>query len=188
DWDTQINAAKHAFNKCMEISHSFSKEDILAYKQIVDEFKSADPLRKHLSKAICADALIQNVNDQTHHLIGEMQEHMKNEFILQTQLDKLVQVGIAFPKFASVYKEACQTLAKQLTNYVNNAKGCLDNHNFEEMRTNLESLVKALSLQFHLISLFDIKQEITNLETQMSLISTKKKKMTPFHLFKLKNL
>ncbi|ETO01683.1 hypothetical protein RFI_35757, partial [Reticulomyxa filosa] len=164
DWNTQINAAKHTFNKCMETLHSFSKEDILAYKQIVDEFKSADPLRKHLLEAICADALIQNLKNQTSHLIEEMQEHMKNEFILQTQLDKLVQVGTAFPEFASAYNEACQTLAKHLTNYVNNAKGCLDNHNFEEMRTNLEALVKALSLQSHLISLFDIKQEITNLE------------------------
>ncbi|ETN99398.1 hypothetical protein RFI_38083, partial [Reticulomyxa filosa] len=35
------------------------------------------------------------------------------------------------------------------------------------MRKNLEALVKALSLQSHLISLFDIKQEITNLETQL---------------------
>ncbi|ETO01954.1 hypothetical protein RFI_35486 [Reticulomyxa filosa] len=33
------------------------------------------------------------------------------------------------------------------------------------MQKNLEALVKALSLQSHLISLFDIKQEITNLET-----------------------
>ncbi|ETO03541.1 ATPase, partial [Reticulomyxa filosa] len=167
DWDTQINAAKHTFNKCMETSHSFSKEDILAYKQIVDKFKSADPLRKYLSEAICADALIKNVDHQTHHLIEEMQEHMKNEFILQTQLDKLVQVGNVFPKFAPAYKEACQALAKHLTNYVNNAKECLDNYNFEEMRKNLELLAKVLSLQSHLASLFNIKQEITNLETQL---------------------
>ncbi|ETO00628.1 hypothetical protein RFI_36812, partial [Reticulomyxa filosa] len=113
------------------------------------------------------DALIQNLDHQTHHLIGEMQEHVKNEFILQTQLDKLAQVGAAFPEFASVYKEACQALAKHLTNYVNNAKGCLDNYSFKEMRKNLESLVKALSLQSHLVSLFDIKQEISNLETQL---------------------
>ncbi|ETO00468.1 hypothetical protein RFI_36976, partial [Reticulomyxa filosa] len=88
-------------------------------------------------------------------------------FILQTQLDKLVQVGNVFPKFAPAYKEACQTLAKHLTNYVNNAKECLDNYNFEETRKNLESLVKVLSLQPHLVSLFDIKQEITNLETHV---------------------
>ncbi|ETO03159.1 ATPase, partial [Reticulomyxa filosa] len=96
-----------------------------------------------------------------------MEKHMGNELELQIQLDKLVQVGNVFPKFASAYKKACQTLAEHLTNYVDNAKGCLDKHNFEEMRKNLESLVKALSLQTHLISLFDIKQEITKLESSL---------------------
>ncbi|ETN98099.1 hypothetical protein RFI_39418, partial [Reticulomyxa filosa] len=33
------------------------------------------------------------------------------------------------------------------------------------MRKNLEALLKPLSLQSHLVSFFDIKQEITNLET-----------------------
>ncbi|ETN99986.1 hypothetical protein RFI_37472, partial [Reticulomyxa filosa] len=117
DWNTQVNAAIHTFNKCMETSHSFSKEDILAYKQIVDEFKSADPLRKHLPEAICADALIQNLDNQTHHLTEEMEKRMGNELELQIQLDKLVQVGNIFPKFAPAYNEACQTLAKHLTNY-----------------------------------------------------------------------
>ncbi|ETO01626.1 hypothetical protein RFI_35814, partial [Reticulomyxa filosa] len=151
DWNTQINAAIHTFNKCMEASHSINKEDILAYKKTIDTFKSADPLRKHLSEAICADALIQNVDHQTHHLIKEMEKHMGNELELQIQLDKLEQVGNVFPKFAPAYKEACQTLAKHLTNYVNNAKECLDNYNFEETRKNLESLVKVLSLQSHLL-------------------------------------
>ncbi|ETO00499.1 hypothetical protein RFI_36942 [Reticulomyxa filosa] len=35
------------------------------------------------------------------------------------------------------------------------------------MLKNLDALVKALSLQSHLVCLFDIKQEITNLETQL---------------------
>ncbi|ETO00970.1 ATPase, partial [Reticulomyxa filosa] len=151
----------------MEASHSINKEDVIAYKQTIDKFKSANPLRKYLSEAICADALIQNLDNQTHHLIEEMEKHMGNELELQIQLDKLVQVGNVFPKFAPAYKEACRALAKHLTNYVNNAKGCLDKHNFEQMRKNLESLVKILSLQSHLVSLFDIKQEITNLETQL---------------------
>ncbi|ETN99552.1 hypothetical protein RFI_37918, partial [Reticulomyxa filosa] len=93
DWNTQINAAKHTFNKCMEASHSINKEDVLAYEQTIDEFKSADPLRKHLSEVICADALIQNLDYQTHHLIEEMEKHMGNELELQIQLDKLEQVG-----------------------------------------------------------------------------------------------
>ncbi|ETO01953.1 hypothetical protein RFI_35485 [Reticulomyxa filosa] len=84
DWNTQINAAKHTFDKCMKASHSINKEDVIAYKQTIDNFKSADPLRKHLSEAICADALIQNLDHQTHHLIEKMEKHMGNELELQT--------------------------------------------------------------------------------------------------------
>ncbi|ETO02166.1 hypothetical protein RFI_35270, partial [Reticulomyxa filosa] len=164
-WNGKIEQAKSVFNKSIVAPHAISKEDVLAYKKTIDELKSADPLRSHLKDAISADALVQNLNDQTHHLISEIEKNMENEIALKVHLDKLAQVKNVFPNFASAYKQACQTLAKLLTNSVNNAKECIEKNKFEEVRKGLEAIVKVLPLQSNLVSLFDVKKEIQHLET-----------------------
>ncbi|ETO02276.1 hypothetical protein RFI_35160, partial [Reticulomyxa filosa] len=156
-WNGKIEQAKSVFNKSIVAPHAISREDVLAYKKTIDELKSADPLRSHLKDAISADALVQNLNDQTHHLINEIEKSMENEIALKVHLDKLAQVKNVFPNFASAYKQACQTLAKLLTNSVNNAKECIE-------KNNLEAVVRVLPLQSNLATLFDVKKEIQHLE------------------------
>ncbi|ETO35047.1 hypothetical protein RFI_02028 [Reticulomyxa filosa] len=158
EWNDKIEHAKSTFNRDMAASHAINKEDVFTYKKILDELKSADSLRNHLKDAISADALTQNLNDQTRHLITEIEKNMENEIALKTHLDKLAQVRNVFPNFAPVYKQACQTLANRLTISANNAKESIEKDKFEEVR-------KILPLQSNLVSLFDIKNEIKNLET-----------------------
>ncbi|ETO04255.1 hypothetical protein RFI_33142, partial [Reticulomyxa filosa] len=165
EWNEKIELAKNNLNKGMAAPHAISKEDVLAYKKTIDELKSADSLRSHLKDAISADALVQNLNDQTHHLISEIEKNMENEIALKVHLGKLAQVRNIFPNFAPVYKQACQTLANRLTNSVDTLKECIEKNKFEEVRKALEAIIKVLPLQPNLATMFDVKKEIKQLET-----------------------
>ncbi|ETO01131.1 hypothetical protein RFI_36309, partial [Reticulomyxa filosa] len=165
EWNEKIEQAKYAFNKCITSPHEINKEDVLAYETIMNELKSADQLRSHLKEAICADSLVQNLNGQIDDLLREIKNNINNPNELKIHLDKLMQIGNCFSQFATLYTQACQTLANHLMNYVNDAKEYINTNKFEEFRNNLEKIAKILPLQSNLISLFDIKTQITNLET-----------------------
>ncbi|ETO30347.1 hypothetical protein RFI_06773 [Reticulomyxa filosa] len=167
EWNKKSENAKSMFNERIASPH-LSKNDVLAYQKVVNEFVSAKELRNNLKDAICGESLIQNINEQMQHLINAIEEEKEgDESILQAHLDKIAQVQACFPDFSGSYNEACQKLKKRAVKYADEARECIKKNKFMEFRKELEKIGKILILQEHLRSLIDIKKEIKDLENEL---------------------
>ncbi|ETO18589.1 hypothetical protein RFI_18676, partial [Reticulomyxa filosa] len=164
EWNEKIEHTTNEFNKCITSPDAISKEDILAYKISIDDLKKTQLLQKHFKEAINKDFLMQNLHKRIMDLCCGLKD-IKNELTLKIRLDKLKQLCDIFSGFPPIYNLACRNLTDNLINYVENTKKCIRKNQFEKMRQNLESLVKILFLQSHLVSTLNIKTEIENVET-----------------------
>ncbi|ETO28585.1 hypothetical protein RFI_08544, partial [Reticulomyxa filosa] len=122
-----------------------------------EEISFVFPLNRNLHEQI--DTIIRDIH--------ATQLQMSNVSSLTLQLDNLAQVQAYFPEFDPFYNEICQKLHAQLAQCMSEAKECIPKHTFPELRKQLETMTKMVSLQRHLCPSVDVKQKLSDLETEL---------------------
>ncbi|ETO10855.1 hypothetical protein RFI_26522 [Reticulomyxa filosa] len=144
-----------------------SKRTFWHIKQALIISRKLSYCKKHFKESINEDFLMKNLYKRTMDLCYGLKD-IKNELTLKIQLDKLKQLCDTLSGFPSIYNLTCRNLTDNLIKCVcvcGKSKKCIGKNQLEKMSQNLESLVKMLLLQSHLVSTLNIKTEIENVAT-----------------------